>query len=221
VANDDDAAASDEFKEGRWHWWFSRVVLPAVAIAAAVYVGIIHPRSSTGTASTPTPTPSSNDSLRGDPDVSKNFALQVRNPTDDRYAQEVQVTGANDFYMRGQYKNIGSSDSAIIMSIIMPPELAPDLSDVMIRDVNNPNPNGAVIDASSITRTPNGFDVNIGRFAPGSNAFVAATVSLRDASSLPCGVNTFTLRATYTDTTRNSADASDEARAIYSLKKCR
>lgn len=218
MANDD-AAARNEFKEGRWHWWVSRVVLPAVAIAAAVYVGIIHPRSSTGTASTPTPAPSSNDSLRGDPDVSKNFALQVRNPTDDRYAQDVHVTGANDFYMRGQYKNIGSSDSAIIMSIIMPPELAPDLSDVMIRDVNNPN--GAVIDASSITRTPNGFDVNIGRFAPGSNAFVATTVSLRDASSLPCGVNTFTLRATYTDTTRNSADASDEARAIYSLKKCR
>lgn len=210
--------ANDEFKERRWHWWVSRIVVPLVALAVTAYVAI-HTRSSTGTASTPTPTPSSNDSLRGDPDVSKNFALQVRNPTDDRYAQEVHVTGANDFYMRGQYKNIGSSDSAIIMSIIMPPELAPDLSDVMILDGNNPK--GAVIDASSITRAPNGFDVNIGRFAPGSNAFVAATVSLRDASSLPCGVNTFTLRATYTDTTRNSADASDEARAIYSLKKCR
>jgi hypothetical protein len=99
----------------------------------------------------------------------------------------------------------------------VPQQFQVDLGKISVLDANNPQ--GAIV--AGVQPTDKGFEINLGGFTPGSNAFIAFAMNLRDPGQLDCGENTFALRAAFVDSEQNRTDKSNEVRVIYTPGPCR
>ncbi|TQK27965.1 hypothetical protein FBY28_0930 [Arthrobacter sp. SLBN-53] len=126
------------------------------------------------------------------------------------------MIGTGEVFVRLHYKNPGPDTSNVTLRMPIPPELVVDLSKVRI--LNGSNLNGAVI--ANVAPTETGFEVNIGRYSPGSNAFVVFEANLKNNDELSCGDNTLVLRSSYSDSEQNRVDKSNEAKVVYSGWPC-
>lgn len=111
---------------------------------------------------------------------------QVRIAGQTEYSDSVNAQPGDTLEYRIQYKNTGSiSHKNVVIKDELPAHVSYIAGSTTLKNSNNPN--GKSVD-DGVTTT----GINIGDYAPGSNAYVKFSAKVAAVSELACGTNTLT-----------------------------